>query len=159
MNKRFVFAFIISAFAVSAFAAAPHVYIGFTGIQTDGNAKYVDVQVGSDESNDAAKEMDIVVSITVQDKDGKTLCHKLTEVTYIKLRPAVRPLRFVMTYTRTKRDPALILASSDYKLFAKVVWRLSQGPYQGGTVTNSITYAFRTGGTPTCKSLMGYPGN
>lgn len=155
MSKGFLFGFLFSAFAASAFAAAPHVYIGFTGVQTEGNKQSVEIQVGSDEPNNAAREMDIVVSLTVQDKDGKQVCHNLTEVTHIKLRPAVRPLEFVMT--RTKRGP-LLLINRDYKLFAKVVWRTSQAPNYNGTEQNSITYPFRVG-TGTCKSLMGYPGN
>jgi hypothetical protein len=140
----------------AASADVLHFYVGFTGIQTQdasgGKNRYVDMQVGSNESQSNAKGYMIFFQLGVKDANGAIVCNTGKEF-ITTVRPAIRPLRFQVFYPTSLRQP-LKLATKKYTLFGKIEVREGGTSNLLATEQNQYAVDFPVGGTPSCKILM-----
>lgn len=153
-----------SLVAVALFVASPalaaglDLYIGFTGIQTAGQAKYVNSQIGSNEAANSAAARMIFTTLTVKAADGATVCSTSVEKNMV-VKPAVQPLQFRVTYTPKPRTPSTLSdrrispETQKYTLYGK--FTIYGNPAQVSVANDKIEYTveFPGGGTPSCINL------
>ena len=137
------------ALALALRAETLRVWTGFSRVQAaqsaEGNTRYSDLLVGSNESDVEARRIELVVWLGATDGEGKPVCKAITELN-AKLRPqAARPLRFSVIYPPDRERGGV---ATEYRLYSKVTWKA--GGEKEGLVENVMSVSLPAGGVPSC---------
>lgn len=132
----------------SAYADGLDLWIGFTGVQSSGNTRFVNSMIGSNETTGASRM--IFTTLTVKAADGSDVCNTSVERQMI-VRPAIQPLQFRVTYSHTA---PMLRRTRKYMLYARFV--VEGNPTETSMTNNQHQYEFEfpDGGTPSCIKLL-----
>lgn len=133
----------------SAFADGLDLWIGFTGVQSSGNTRFVNSMIGSNETTGASRM--IFTTLTVKAADGSDVCNTSVERQMI-VKPAIQPLQFRVTYSSITAP--MLRGTRKYMLYTRFI--VEGNPAETSVMNNKhqFEFEFPNGGTPSCINLL-----
>ncbi len=135
----------------SAFADGLDLWIGFTGVQSAGNTRFVNSMIGSNETTGASRM--IFTTLTVKAADGTDVCNTSVE-RHMIVKPAIPALQFRVTYSNIAAPGTMLRGTRKYMLYARFI--IEGNPAETSLINNKHQFEveFPNGGTPSCINLL-----